>query len=243
MKRVWEVDAVRGLAVVLMVGYHFFFDLNYFGFASVNLYQGAFLLWQRVTAALFLGLVGVSLVLFRQRHPRFGDFGKRAVKIGAAALLVTLATTIYPGWGNGAIVFGVLHFIALASLLAYFFLDCYWLNLALGVGLLAASLIVTLPVLQTPLLLWLGFPPAGFYTLDYYPLFPWFGLVLVGIFVGKTLYEKKEDKNGFANRFNVRKPFNTSGLEFVGRNALSIYLLHQPVLIALLFAAKGVVGA
>lgn len=223
-ERIWEVDAVRGLAVVLMIAYHFFFDLNYFGIAQIDLHNGFFLYFQRVIAFLFLTTVGVSLVLLKQKRSGFNAFVKRSAKLFLAAALITLATSIYPG--NGAIWFGVIHFIAVASIIAFFFLDFYYLNLFLGVLLLGLSFAISLPSINSPYLLWLGFTPANFYALDYYPLFPWLGLVLLGVFVGKTFYEK--------NKIRFTKPFNTSALELIGKNALLIYLTHQLVLVALI---------
>ena len=56
-ERFWEVDSLRGLAIVMMVTFHFIFDLYYFGIYSLNVNSG-FLWWfARITAAIFIFLV------------------------------------------------------------------------------------------------------------------------------------------------------------------------------------------
>ena len=225
--RYWEVDALRGLAIVLMVAYHFFFDIGFLEIASIDLQDAPLLILQRTTAFLFLVLVGVSLALGK---PDFKKTLNRAAKLGAIAILITIATSIYPG--KGAIVFGIIHFIAVSVLLGYFFLSFKWLTLLAALGVLAAWILAGGFIQGSPYLIWLGFPPADFYTLDYYPLLPWFSLVLFGIFIGKTFFPLK-------NRIAMSHLIEP--LCFLGRNSLAIYLLHQPVLIVALSALKSFV--
>ena len=63
---------------------------------------------------------------------------------------------------------------------------------------------------------------------DYYPLFPWFGVALLGIFAGESLYPagmRRFDLPDWSRVAIVR------GLRFLGRHSLLIYVTHQPVLI------------
>lgn len=235
-QRLWEVDVTRGVAVVLMVVFHFFFDLNYLGLARFDFSSGFFVIFQRIIAFLFLSLVGVSLVLSRLRGVDLHTHAKRVAGLGAIALFVTFATWVFPR--DGFIIFGILHFITLAVLLGWFLTRLpSWMNLAAGLGVLAAGFwLSSLPPIQSPWLLWLGFAPAGFYTLDYYPLIPWFGIVLFGVFMGQTM-------DLFRRPFSDRKmPQLMHGLNFLGRNALAVYLIHQPVLFGLLLSVKYVFG-
>ena len=218
-----------------MVVFHLLFDLNYLGITRFNFHGGFLLLFQRLIAFLFLGIAGVSLVLLKQKYSGiskkefFHKLLQKSLFLFAAGLLITSATFVYPH--DGAIIFGVIHFLALSLLIGFFFLDFYYLNLALGVLLLVSSLFISLPALNTPLLLWLGFPPQGFHSLDYYPLFPWFGIFLIGIFAGKALYEKRV--------FKPKMPKFTGLIQQIGRHSLAIYLLHQPVLIGLILLVKN----
>lgn len=234
MQRIWEVDFLRGLSIAMMVLFHTAFDLHYLGIVPIFAYEGGWLLLQRTTISLFLILVGVSLWLkFRKMQGQPSEiivkkFGKRAALLFAAALLISLATWI--AVPSEFIVFGVIHLIALSTLLALPFLRFYRANLLLGAVLLASSFFITLPKISMPVLLWLGFTFPGFVSLDYVPLFPWFGLVLIGIFAGKFFYMQ-------ANSI-VEKPRLqfVSWFQFAGRNSLLLYLAHQPLLFAALEA-------
>lgn len=237
-ERLWEIDVTRGIAVVLMIFYHFLFDLNFLGFAHLDFQHAPLLLLQRLIAFLFLSLVGVSLVLIRLRGVDLKTNVKRAAGLVLVALLITFVTFLYPGPQNGMIVFGIIHFIAASVLLGYFFTKLpSWANLALGLGILGLGFWLNLlPPASTPWLLWLGLPPAGFYTLDYYPLIPWFGVVLLGIFMGQVMDPFSKPISGKA------MPVLFKGLNYLGRNALAVYLVHQPILFGLLFGAKALLG-
>src|SRR5512138_3704452 len=98
--RFWEVDLLRGLAVVMMVVFHFFYDLNYFGIYRVNVSSGFWFYLARITAGLFILLVGVSLALSssraemqgRSRTQIFMGLLERGLWIFSLGLLVTVAT-------------------------------------------------------------------------------------------------------------------------------------------------------
>ncbi len=125
--RFWEVDLLRGVAIVLMVLYHLVFDLNYFAVYDIDVSSGFWLAVARLTASLFLLLVGLSLTLSHSRAQLLGQEDrfrlrllKRSAWILGLALGITLVTYFFIG--RGFIVFGVLHLIGLSLLLAYPFL-------------------------------------------------------------------------------------------------------------------------
>ncbi|MFH0713589.1 MAG: heparan-alpha-glucosaminide N-acetyltransferase [Candidatus Micrarchaeota archaeon] len=225
--RIWELDCLRGVAIILMVIFHFFFDLNYFGILQNAMYSGYWLIFQRVTLSLFLITVGVSLHLQRVKNPR-QIFSKRFIALLAAAVLITIATWLYSP--SETIWFGVIHLIALSTLLAIPFLNRAKLCAAIGTVMLAGSLFFTLPQINSPLLLWLGVQFPGFSSFDYVPLIPWFGLILIGIYLGKKLYPLlasivPKPQNAIIN-------YKINALQFLGCNSLVIYLIHQPLLFA-----------
>ncbi len=233
-RRHWEIDAVRGAAVISMIAFHFAFDLSYFSSLPINVDSGFWLLLARLTAATFLLLVGLSLTLSYSRvRGRSGKmiwlkYIRRGIKIFSYGMLITLATWLLVP--EGTILFGVLHLIGLSIILSRPFLDRKRLSLAAGLVIILSGLWLQGMRFPFPWLLWLGLPPYSFYTFDYFPLFPWFGLVLVGIFLGNTLYPSGRRKFSFA----MRRPRPFSPLCFLGRNSLIIYFLHQPLLIATL---------
>jgi uncharacterized membrane protein len=119
-RRLIIVDVMRGIAIALMVIYHFCFDLAHFGFAGFDFYRDTFWLnFRTFILGLFLFLVGVSLVLATRKGVNVHRFMLRLLRIVAAALLVSFVT--WWQFGERFVFFGVLHFIALASLLGLFF--------------------------------------------------------------------------------------------------------------------------
>lgn len=233
----WEVDALRGLAVVMMVVYHLMYDLDFFGVSDAIFTHPFWFYFQRTTASTFLLLVGVSLRLrYRKdlaRHGRvaYAPFVRRGTTIFGWGLVITAVT-----WGalgaQWAIRFGILHFIGLATLTAYPFLRWRWPNLLLGLLFLAAGKLLQTKTFDLPWLVWLGFEPAGHTYVDYFPFIKWFGVVLLGIFAASILYGDTGRRFPFPN-LTAWPP--VQGLQWLGRRALPIYLLHQPLLLALLF--------
>ncbi|VVB62866.1 Uncharacterised protein [uncultured archaeon] len=236
--RFWELDFIRGLAVVMMVLYHFLYDLNYFGGYTLNVHSGLWLYFAEATAAIFIVLVGVSLTLSASRSQMRGAseklylrFFKRGLRLFSLGLVVTLAT--YLLIGRGSILFGVLHFIGVSIVLAYPFLRLRTFNLFAGSIFILIGIYLQGLTFNFPWLLWLGLVPYNFYTLDYFPIFPWFGLVLIGIFLGNRFYQ--DGKRGFRLP-DLSGSFIVDLLGTLGRNSLVIYLVHQPVIVATCFS-------
>ncbi|MFA5246577.1 MAG: heparan-alpha-glucosaminide N-acetyltransferase [Candidatus Micrarchaeia archaeon] len=227
--RLWTVDFARGTAIVLMIVYHFLFDLNFLGIAQLDFQSPALVLFQRIIAVLFLGVVGISLAIGKQTLKQDAI---RAAKLGLIALLITVATAIYPG--KGIIVFGIIHFIAISVLLGHFFARFGKWNAAIGIAIVAIWAVLKGNLTGSLMLLPLGFPPTGFYTLDYYPVFPWFSLVLFGIaFASTGIIKKAQEK--FAE---PAKHSPSDRVRWMGRHSLAIYLLHQPIIFCILIAAR-----
>ncbi len=99
MHHFWEIDFGRGLAVMMMVVFHFVWDLRYFGFIQGDIYSGFWGLLQKATATLFLLLVGVALSITCHKHRN--DYAQRFLKRGAVVfgfgLLITAFTFIFSG--------------------------------------------------------------------------------------------------------------------------------------------------
>lgn len=235
-KRFWEIDFLRGVAIIGMILFHLFYDLNYFGAYTINAHMGLWLILARMTAATFLLLVGVSLALSHSRatQKKKGNLGKkyltRGLKIFSWGLAITVFTWIF--LSNDLIIFGVLHLIGVSIILSYPFIRYRYSNLAIGVIIIAIGLYLAEFTFDFYWLVWLGFAPQNFYMLDYFPILPWFGLVLLGIFLGNTLYRN------YQRRFNLPDISGSlAGRIFcsMGKHSLIIYLIHQPVLIAILY--------
>jgi len=225
--RLEMIDVARGVAIVAMAIYHFAWDLEFFGYLEPGTTAvGGWRLFARSIASSFLFLVGVSLVLAHARGIRWQSFLKRLAQVGAAAAAISLATWIaVPG---GFIFFGILHQIALASLLGLAFLRLpWWLVASVAVAVIAAPHYLRSEFFDHPALWWVGLSSVNPRSNDYVPLLPWFGAVLCGIAAARL-----GTSTGLFERLARSRPGGWSlPLQLAGRHGLAIYLIHQPVLI------------
>ncbi|MDD1719692.1 MAG: DUF1624 domain-containing protein [Methanoregulaceae archaeon] len=234
-----EVDVLRGVAILMMVTYHSLFDLWFLGLWQVDVISGFWRGFAYATVTLFLALVGVSLTLSSSvaerkmtRTKYYRKFFERGIFIFGLGMLITGVTWIFVP--EGTILFGVLHLIGLSVILSLPFLKRPMLALIAGIVCMIAGILL-MQVTGPGWLLWLGIHPAGFQSLDYTPVLPWFGVVLAGIFLGSTLYP------GGVRKFQAPdEKINTlAPLGFLGRHSLVIYLVHQPVILLVLKVFTG----
>jgi uncharacterized membrane protein len=237
--RLWEIDLFRGIAILMMVLFHTVFDISYFGIAPFNVSTGFWRYFAYATASLFLFIVGVSLIISHDKAMQKISglfltlkFVYRGAFIFALGLLVTLGTWLY--MGEGFVIFGILHLIGISVMLSPFFFRFKRLNILIGLAFIAVGWIIS-GMTGPAILLPLGVIPAGFASVDYTPLFPWFGFVLIGMGAGEFLYTAGE------RRFKIPQipELIVTPLSFLGRHSLLIYLVHQPVIILLLAVVTG----
>ena len=238
--RFWEVDAARGVAIILMIVYHTTYDLDTLGGYDIQSTTGPWVLFADVTAGLFLFLVGVSLAISRARTTLtgwslFGKYLARGLKILAYGAVLTV---VFLALGMGVVAFGILHLIGTSIILAYPFLRLRFTNLVLGTLIFVAGqyALALDHYSQSFWLLPFGVVPEGVIMPDYRPLLPWFGIVLIGLFFGNEVY----DDGGRREIMEDKAPVLARPLLPLGRNSLFIYLIHQPIIVALL-AASGIV--
>ena len=241
--RYWEIDTLRGVAIVMMVIFHLMWDLWAFRILpDVVLYAGFWKYFQRTTAITFLILVGVSLtVSYRQALQKKGKkkgadspLWRKFVWRGLRVFGIGMGFTIL-GWltGFGYVHFGVLHLIGVAIILSYPLLRYRWLNLGLWVIFFALGTPIELTRMSHNWLLWLGLHTRDYAPLDYFPLIPWFGVVLLGVFLGNSFY-RAEGRLVPLPDLSWLWPVRL--LRFLGRHSLVIYVIHQPLTLAILYA-------
>jgi uncharacterized membrane protein len=236
--RFWEIDALRGVAIITMIVYHTMWDLWYWGvFPNVVLWQGFWFYWQRFTCGTFLTLVGVSLTISNRRMRArakpgeriYPHFFWRGLRIFGLGMIITVAVLVA---GVGYVDFGILHLIGISIILAYPFLRFKWLNLALWIVFSLIGEVVEWIHVDTRWLTAFGITPQPYPAVDFFPLFPWFGVVLLGVFLGNVLYA--DNKRRFPlPAWGDFFPFNA--LEFLGRHSLVIYMIHQPIILLVLY--------
>ena len=231
-KRIWELDALRGLALLGMMGIHFVYDLvDLFG--VWNWQQPAwYLFFKNNYGAVFFLISGISVTLGRCPVKR----GAQVFLCGFLCTGVTLGMYLLGFAGKGIIIYmGVLQCLGLCMMLWPLFRRCPDRALvALGLAMMIAGWYLRTQAFPFWLLTPLGFAPYGFTSSDYFPLLPNFGYFLLGAVVGKRAYA------GRKSLFPRETP--PLGLfRWLGRHSLMIYLLHQPVL-AVIVAAIAALG-
>ncbi|MDD5172170.1 MAG: heparan-alpha-glucosaminide N-acetyltransferase [Candidatus ainarchaeum sp.] len=228
-ERIIEVDSVRGIAIVMMLFYHTLFDLVFLGMISSVLYLLPVVLFQRTIGFLFVITAGVALTLSESKNEEgYERHFLRALKLAAVAAMITLVTWIVVP--DRFITFGVIHMLALSTLIAPIFFKLGKWNVVLGAAIMAIGLLVVGTVVDNTFLFWLGFPYPGYTALDYYPMLPWFGVVLLGMGLGTVIFPNGKPK------FKIPKLPLMDQLAFLGRHSLTIYILHQPIILGILIA-------
>ena len=232
-RRIVLVDALRGVALVAMAVYHFSWDLGFFGLADLGVTESPFwIAFARATAGSFLALAGVSLFLGHGEQFRPRPYLRRLAMIIAAAAAITLASWFADP--DGIIWFGILHCIAVSSVLGLAFL-----RLPVPLILVAALACLVAPALfisswfNSPGWLWLGLSAEAPPSNDYNPLLPWFGIFLCGIAAARLALavRSKPDWSALWQPTNVAHRM----LILAGQHSLLVYLVHQPLLLGILW--------
>ena len=228
------VDAARGAAILAMIVYHFSWDLRYFGYIAADVAGDlGWRIFARSIAGSFLFLVGVGLVLAARGGRSPARYLRRlAIIAGGAAAITAVTWFVFP---DSFIFFGILHHIAVASVLALPFVRAPLALVAAAAAFSAlAPPLLAGPAFDSPALLWLGLQTYSPRTNDFVPIFPWFAIVLAGIGAAKVALRPPA---AIAAVLSRPAP---GPLIWAGRNSLAIYLLHQPLLFGLVFIASTV---
>lgn len=229
-QRLHWVDQWRGAAVFLMIIYHLAFDLNFLSILSIDQSVLFWFIEGNVIRLSFLLLVGLSLFISSSRQTSRKQFLRRhfqrALKLLSIAMSITLITWFFEP--TLTIWFGILHLITFGILFGALVAESF-----VGSVLLTILSFILGPILlsiEAPhdLLLPFGIVSSDFASFDYFPLFPWIGYVFAGIALGHILHRFHVLKQ--PKKWPALKP-----LAWMGRNALLIYLVHQPILFAALW--------
>ncbi len=238
-ERFIELDAARGVAIIMMVIFHLVYDLAYLQYLSSTVYRtGFFYYFGLTTTILFIGIAGVSVTISGSRAERekgkkeiLWKFLRRGLGLILLGMLISLCTYLFLG-GSGYVVFGILHLIGVCVILTPFFLRLRFINALIGFCIILITPLMTQfsgPFWLIPI----GIHPDTFYSVDYEPMLPWFGVFLLGMGIGSLLYPNGITCFRKITRQNCvhlcMAPFAAAG-----RHSLIIYLLHQPVIISIL---------
>ncbi len=234
--RIFVLDIARVAALLAMAVFHFVFDLEIFGYVDPGTTGAGF--WRGLaiaSAGSFVFLAGVGLWLSHANGIRWTAFSKRLAIILAAAALVSVAT--YIAFPDAFVFFGILHSIALCSVLGLAALRLpIVVILLVTVAVFFAPDFVSSPAFNAPWLWWTGLQTIPLSTVDYEPIFPWFAAFLAGLAAAKLASHL-----GYWEKLSTTKTSRTMRVfGFFGRHTLVVYLVHQPILISIVWAATQV---
>lgn len=255
-QRFIEIDLARSLAIIGMIIYHTAYDLHMLYGWQIDIFSGEWKLFQLSIASLFLLVVGVSAAIADARvintdsQSTWIRAWKRFVRIGMAALLVTITTYMIDS--ETYVRFGILHVIATSAFLLPAITSWTYRRSLLmiimpliGIFILGISMFIDQwhmngywRILGIPL----GIRPEHFTTVDYFPLIPWFGVLLLGYVIGYAAYVQYPEWR----RTDVQCERLCYAMKIVltcgaipGRYSLLLYLMHQPIIIGILSVLLG----
>ena len=225
-RRIWELDVFRGVCILGVIAVHFVYDLvELYGILDWE-YPPIFSFIKNWGGVLFVLLSGVCATLGRRSIRR----GLIVFGCGMLITAVTYGMTLFGFDKSILIYFGVLHCLGTCMILWALFRKLpTWALALLGIAMVIAGMYLkgVYPVSHFWLMP-LGILPEYLPTSDYFPLLPNLGYFLLGAVLGRTVYRKQESLLPSVSQKNIFVRF----FSFCGRQSLLIYLLHQPVLMA-----------
>ena len=228
--RNYEIDLLRGLAIVLMIIFHFGYDLTTFGWANFSTSKDIeWVIFRSIIVSSFLLAVGMSSYSAYQKSINKKKLIKAVGKLFAVSMFISLGSLfMHP---NAWVYFGIIHFVTVALPISVLFVRAPYIALIIGVGCFLgywSGILNLYPVWQ-----WsvshLGIPTR---TVDLVSFFPWIGVVLIGVFVmHKKNFQVKVKSNAISDK-----------LVILGQHSLIIYLIHQPILYGLFGLTDIILG-
>lgn len=217
--RIWEIDFIRGIAIVLMIIFHLVVDLRDYYHYDIEYLSGFWYYVGKTAAILFMLVSGVSSTLSKRNI-------KRGAMVFGFGMLLTVITYYYNP--ELYIRFGILHFLGLCMILSRFLKKIHRKYLVIsGTVSIVTGLFFDRMIVRTPYLFPIGLMDKHFDSLDYYPLFPWLGVFLYGMAMGHILYKTRQSLLPFVLKYDF--------FSYLGRHSLLIYLIHQPILLGVLY--------
>lgn len=225
-ERIWELDFLRGIALIFMVYFHVIYDLREFFNYPVSYASGINFYIGKASALLFMLISGISCSLSKNNI-------NRGLKVLGAALIITIATHLYnPDYG---VKFGILHFLGISMLFYPLFSKINkYILIILGTAIILLGSFLSKVTVTVDYLFPIGLTSSSFISSDYYPLIPWFGVFLYGTALGNLLYTKRQ------SLFTISLENNM--ISKAGRKTFLLYLVHQPLIILMLFLLSFLVS-
>ena len=229
--RYWDLDALRGLAILAMIIFHLIFDLSYFGLISADtIYKPGWVFFQQIIAGIFLFVAGVGFDLCHGQRIKWQYIKRRMLILGLLSALISGVTFMI--FGLFWIKFGILHCILASSLIASLIVILSTFRMFILIAFLAAFYLYLNPPVAIPSSFdFLITTIHPHYSVDYRPIFPWLIVFLVGMLASRIIWRSRRPKF----YYNLKLINSLKILIILGKNSLLIYMIHQPILFSVLY--------
>ena len=235
--RLEKLDILRWIAIIMMVLFHLNYSLvNIFSSNVLNFSEIFWFYIWKIAAILFISIAGISFYLAEKKYWKYiyRKYFRYALALSCIALLISICTYLY--FPEQYIRFGIIHFFALSFFILPLFIRFGYMNIILWAWIILSWLFISEPI-SNEYLYWLWFIYPGFSSADYYPLIPYFWVILIWYalwyvldrFSGLIIFQKKGQKNKLEK-----------ALIFSWRKSLLIYLIHQPIILGVIYLYRNI---
>tara|TARA_B100000214_G_scaffold215900_1_gene156865 strand:- start:4831 stop:5553 length:723 start_codon:yes stop_codon:yes gene_type:complete len=228
MKRYEEIDVLKGVAVICMIIFHFFYFPNQYGFKEIEYNTITLKIIAKVAQIIFITCVGINLVFAKKKTNDASYHLKRIGKIACYAILMSLFT--YYVFQERYVKFGILHFVAFSSLLLFTFVDNVE-TMKVITTILALLFVLNkikpelFRIIPSPLAFISGFYNDRYSAVDHFPILPWGFLICLGVFIGHYLLNNEINTPNYIKNNPVSEV-----LKNIGKRSLEIYAVHWAIL-------------
>jgi uncharacterized membrane protein len=225
-ERFIEIDLLRGIAIALMVCFHLLWDLDYYGLNPLDKH----IYWySQICPVVFFSLVGMCLVLSARNKTTKQIVQRGAIILAIGCIISLISMLIIP---DKPVSFGVLHCIGLSIIIGAFFMKMRTKTLiCIAVPIMGLGAFVNNWHMSAPNIIQLviGIHQADLskFTVDYFPMLPWFGIVLFGMALCGVMYKDGKRQFPFPD---LSRFVPVQMISWLGKHSLTIYLAHQPII-------------
>lgn len=249
MKRFPEIDIIKGIAVIMMVIFHYFYVANLMNKSIYQTDSGVLKLMADYSHNIFIFMVGINLVIGYYKNKKknktdeeyIGKQFKRALQLLIFGLIITFVTKII--FPTNYVRFGIFHFLSLAILCSLLFVN----NIEYTLFGMIIFLILNYAIIvnrnnfigvcseNNYLCFILGI--FNYYgSIDHFAFIPHFMTLLSGMAVGHVVYKDGVRNINLSILDNVYKNSSlVQGVGYLGKQSLNIYLFHWVIIYYMLY--------